>query len=230
MGRPGDHAGPTLVASVNDSLDAGAVAAWVTGYAAAFRAASAELDELDRQSGDGDFGSNLLSAIERIDGDIASGQAQSPAALFSSVSKAFMHAGGTSGPLFGVWFREFARASGESTIDREELAAGSAAGLAAVVALGHATPGDKTMVDAMAPAAEALAAAAAGPGDIGEALAAAARAARAGADATADLVARRGRASYVGELSRGVRDAGAEAVAMFFEAGRAALATTGDHL
>lgn len=215
---------------MSNSLDAGAVTAWVTGYAAAFRAASGALDELDRQGGDGDFGSNLLSAIDRIDADLAGAQEQTPAALFRSVSKAFMHAGGTSGPLFGVWFRELARASDEQTIDGDGLARGCAAGLAAVVALGHAAPGDKTMVDALAPAADALAAGAAGAGDIREDVAAAARAARAGADATAELVARLGRASYVGELSRGVRDAGAEAVAMFFEAGSEALAATGDHL
>jgi dihydroxyacetone kinase-like protein len=215
---------------VSGSLDGGEVRSWVAGYASAFRAAGAELDELDRQGGDGDFGTNLMSAIGRIEEDLACAPDASAAQLFSSVSKGFMNAGGTSGPLFGVWFREFARASGSDGLDRDGLAGAAAAGLAAVIALGQAQPGDKTMVDAMAPAADALAAAATGPGDIREDVAAAATAARAGADATAELVARRGRASYVGELSRGVRDAGAEAVAMFFQAGREALPATGDHL
>jgi dihydroxyacetone kinase-like protein len=215
---------------VSDSLDGAAVRSWVAAYAAAFRAAGAELDELDRQGGDGDFGSNLMSAIGRIEADLAATTDASAAELFRFVSKGFMNAGGTSGPLFGVWFREFARASGEQGLDREGLAAAASAGLGAVVALGQAQPGDKTMVDAMAPAADALAAAGAEPGGIRDDVARAAGAARAGADATAELVARRGRASYVGELSRGVRDAGAEAVAMFFEAGRTALPATGDHL
>jgi dihydroxyacetone kinase-like protein len=215
---------------VGESLDAGDVRSWVAGYVAAFRAAGYELDELDRQGGDGDFGSNLMSAIGRIEDDLASAPDASPAQLWGSVSKAFMNAGGTSGPLFGVWFREFARASGPDGLDRHGLAAGAAAGVAAVTALGQAQPGDKTMVDAMAPAADALAAASGGPGNIREDIAAAAGAARAGADGTAELVARKGRASYVGELSRGVRDAGAEAVAMFFEAGREALSAPGDHL
>ena len=215
---------------MSGALDGSAVRSWVAGYAVAFRAAGAELDELDRQGGDGDFGSNLMSAIGRIEDDLASSPEGSAAELFSSVSKAFMNAGGTSGPLFGVWFRDFARASGEDGLDRAGLAAAAAAGLAAVLALGQAQPGDKTMADAMAPAADALATASAQPGDIRDDVVAAAAAARAGADATAALVARKGRASYVGELSRGSRDAGAEAVAMFFEAGREALPAAGDHL
>jgi dihydroxyacetone kinase-like protein len=216
---------------VTDALDGPAVAAWLAGYASAFRAAGADLDELDRQSGDGDFGSNLLSAIDRIEGDLASSGESSVAELFASASKAFMHAGGTSGPLFGVWFREFARASGERGLDREGLATATSAGLAAVRGLGNAEPGDKTMVDAMAPVAQALAAIAATPQrGVRDDVATAAAAARAGVDATAELVARRGRASYVGELSRGVRDAGAEAVAMFFEAGCAVLFGSDDHL
>ncbi|HEY1776603.1 MAG TPA: dihydroxyacetone kinase subunit DhaL [Solirubrobacteraceae bacterium] len=215
---------------MGDSLDGEAVRAWVAGFAADFRSASGELDDLDRQSGDGDFGTNLRSAIDRIDADLASAPTSSPAELFRSVSKAFMHAGGTSGPLFGVWFREFARASGELELDREGLARGASAGLQAVLALGQAQPGDKTMVDAMSPVAGVLSTAAAQERDIREDIADAAAAARGGAEATAELVARRGRASYVGELSRGVRDAGAEAVAMFFEAGRSALSANGDHL
>ena len=204
--------------------------AWVAAYAGAFRAAAADLDELDRQGGDGDFGANLMTAIDRIDGDLAGGGESTPVEIFASVSKAFMHAGGTSGPLFGVWFREFSRAASEGGIDREGLRRAAAGGLEAVLRLGHAEPGDKTMVDAMSPVADTLAAAESQQRDIRQDVADAAQAARAGADATAELVAKRGRASYVGELSRGVRDAGAEAVAMFFEAGSTALPPDGDHL
>jgi len=230
VGRAGADTSAALVAAVASSLDGDAVRAWVAGFAAAFRSATAELDDLDRQSGDGDFGTNLRSAIDLIEGDLASAPESSPGECFASVSKAFMHAGGTSGPLFGVWFREFARASDERELGREGLDHAASAGLAAVLVLGHAEPGDKTMVDAMAPVADVLGAAAAQSRDIREDLADAAAAARAGAAATTELVARRGRASYVGELSRGVPDAGAEAVAMFFEAGRDALPVTGDHL
>ena len=201
-----------------DALDADAVHAWITGFAEAFRSAQSELDELDRRSGDGDFGSNLLSAIERLERALEVAPTTASAA-FGDVSTAFMHAGGTSGPLFGVWFREFARASGgPGGLDRRALAEAAANGVTAVQSLGQAVVGDKTMVDAMAPAADVLARAAEQSRGLADDLADAAAAAREGADATAELVARRGRASYIGEVSRGVRDPGAEAVAMFFEA------------
>jgi dihydroxyacetone kinase-like protein len=201
-------------------LDGDAVRAWVGGFAVTFRAARPELDELDRQSGDGDFGSNLLSAIDRIEDELEGDPGAGAGEVFATVSKAFMHAGGTSGPLFGVWFREFARASAEAGgLDRGGLARAISGGLAAVESLGHARPGDKTMVDAIAPAADALVRSAGELRELSDDLADAAAAARAGAEETAGLIARRGRASYVGEASRGVCDPGAVAVAMFFEAG-----------
>ena len=129
-----------------------------------------------------------------------------------------MHTGGTSGPLFGMWFAQLARAAGGAeAIGLSELAAGVDAGLQGIQRLGGAKPGDKTMVDALAPASAALAEAAACCVGLASGLAAAATAARAGADATTDLVARRGRASYVGEAARGVCDPGALTVALFFE-------------
>jgi phosphoenolpyruvate---glycerone phosphotransferase subunit DhaL len=198
-------------------VDAAAARAWIEAFAAAFEAHREELNDLDRRSGDGDFGTNLNSALERVRTALAGGELATPADVFAAVSGAFMATGGTSGPLFGMWFRELSRAtSAEGALGVEALAAAAGAGVAAVQRLGGAQVGDKTMVDAMVPAAEALAAAA-GQG-LAAALAAAAQAARAGADSTADLVARRGRASYVGEAARGVHDPGAVTVALFFEA------------
>jgi dihydroxyacetone kinase-like protein len=209
---------------VAELLDGDAARAWVGAFAQAFRAASAELDDLDRQSGDGDFGSNLLSAIDHVENGLAAAPDADAAAVFTALSKAFMQAGGTGGPLFGVWFREFARASADAGgLDRGGLVRAVSVGLTAVQKLGSAEPGDKTMVDAIAPAAEALAGSAEDSQTLGAAIAVAGAAARSGADATAELIARRGRASYVGELSRGVRDPGAVAVAMFFEAGAGAV-------
>jgi dihydroxyacetone kinase-like protein len=210
---------------VGETLDGDAVRAWIADFAAAFRSRRVELDELDRRSGDGDFGSNLLSAIERVELELEAAPLAAPSETFTALASAFMDAGGTSGPLFGIWFREFARASaGAAGLDRDALADASAKGLAAVQRLGGAGVGDKTMVDAMSPAADSLAAGAAQARELRADLAGAAMAARAGADATAELIARRGRASYVGEVSRGVRDPGAEAVAMFFEAATRSLA------
>jgi dihydroxyacetone kinase-like protein len=102
------------------------------------------------------------------------------------------------------------------------LAAGVSAGLAVIQRLGKASVGDKTMVDAMAPAAEALTTASGRGDDPGTALVAAAAAAQVGAESTRDLVASRGRASYVGEVARGILDPGAVTVALFFRAGAVA--------
>jgi phosphoenolpyruvate---glycerone phosphotransferase subunit DhaL len=210
---------------VEEALDGSGVEAWIRSFTAAFRAHRDELDELDRRSGDGDFGTNLLSAIERTDAGL--GEPDDAGEAFAALATAFMHAGGTGGPLLGVWFRAFARAAtAAGELDLAALAAGAQHGVDAVAKLGGAQPGDKTMLDAMAPAASALAAAAERSGGLASALAGAAAAAREGVEATAALVARRGRASYVGEVSRGVRDPGAVAVALFFEAGQRALGGT----
>jgi dihydroxyacetone kinase-like protein len=204
---------------VADSVDAAAARAWIEAFRAAFEAQREELNDLDRRGGDGDFGTNLHSALERVRTAFADEVPATGGDVFAAVSGAFMETGGTSGPLFGMWFRELSRAApGEASLGVEALAAAAAAGVGAVQRLGGAEVGDKTMVDAMVPAADALAAAAQDGQPLAAALAAAAQAARAGADSTAELVARRGRASYVGEAARGVHDPGAVTVALFFEA------------
>jgi dihydroxyacetone kinase phosphoprotein-dependent L subunit len=203
---------------VVSGLDAGAAHAWAQAFLDAAEREVDALGDLDRASGDGDFGANLLTSIRAARARLAEGPGERPADAFSALSAAFMASGGTSGPLFGMWYRELARASGEAAaIGASELASGMTGGLETVCRLGGAAVGDKTMIDAMAPAAESLAEAAAAGAAAADALAAAARAARAGADATASLVARRGRASYVGEAARGVVDPGAATVALFLE-------------
>jgi dihydroxyacetone kinase-like protein len=172
-----------------DLLGSRAARGWIESFAGSADHHSKELGELDRQSGDGDFGANLQATVGRIRGLIDDGDA-SVAGVFDCVSKAFMNAG----------------------------ARGTAGGLEVVQRLGGAKVGDKTMVDALEPAAHALGAAAAARAELADGLAASARAARDGADSTASLLARRGRASYVGEVARGVLDPGAVAVALFFEA------------
>jgi dihydroxyacetone kinase-like protein len=200
-------------------LDAAAARAWLAGFADVFSTMREELDDLDRQSGDGDFGSNLELAIERFQHDLEQDAADTPGAVFGVVARAFMHTGGTSGPLFGMWFAQLARAAGTApAIGLAELAGGVDGGLQGIQRLGGAVPGDKTMVDALAPAAAALARATEAGEGLDAGLAAAAAAAREGADATTTLIARRGRASYVGEAARGVCDPGALTVALFFEA------------
>lgn len=172
------------------------------------------LGDFDRRSGDGDFGTNLTSAFNRVRDEIAESGPDTYASWLTAVSRGFLGTGGTSGPLFGMFFRDLARCAGADSPTLAELSDGLNAGLATVQRYGKAEVGHKTMVDALAPAARALAEQVAVGTDPAEALDAAAGAAQDGALSTRDIVARRGRASYVGEVSRGVLDPGAVAVAL----------------
>jgi len=200
-----------------DTLDAGAARAWVEAFADAFDQRRDELNELDRRSGDGDFGTNLHGALLRTREKLAAGDVVTVRDVFGAASSAFLAAGGTSGPLFGMWFKELARAAvAPEEMGVEALATAFSAGARTVQAMGKSQVGDSTMVDAMVPAAAAIQLAAEEGRSLADALSAAAAAAAAGAESTVNLVARRGRASYVGELGRGVLDPGAAAVALFF--------------
>jgi dihydroxyacetone kinase-like protein len=127
--------------------------------------------------------------------------------------------GGASGPLYGTFFLRMGMAAGAvGTFDGPALGAALRAGLEGVVARGKAETGDKTMYDAMAPALDAYDAAIAGGSTIPDAAAAAFAAAQTGRDATEPLVARKGRASYLGERSAGHLDPGATSTALLFQA------------
>ncbi|GAA0323785.1 dihydroxyacetone kinase subunit DhaL [Actinoallomurus spadix] len=191
--------------------------AWIERFIAEVERRGAELTELDRRAGDGDYGTNLTSAVRRATAGLEASGADTPEAVFTAVSNAFLNTGGTSGPLFGMWFREFAKALG-AKITAKALSEAATNAAAVVQRLGKAEVGHKTMVDAMVPAARALAEAAERDADATTALRAAAAAAQEGAASTEDLLARRGRASYVGEHARGVVDPGALTVAWFFDA------------
>lgn len=186
--------------------------AWVQRFIDTFADEREALTELDRRAGDGDFGTNLAAALRRATTRLEKGPADTPAEVFTRVSEGFLDTGGTSGPLFGMWFRELGKALSAGAGARQ-LADGVSAGVATVQRLGKASVGDKTMVDAMTPAAEAMTGA-----DLAADLAAAAAAARTGATSTEPLRARRGRSSYVGDVAVGVLDPGAVTVALFFEA------------
>lgn len=185
---------------------------WVHAYIARVVDGHEELNDLDRRAGDGDFGDNLLGIAQRTGQAMTDG---TPA--FAALAGACRAAGGTSGPLFGMWFRGFARDAGDP-LTVALLAAAARDGLDSVRRAAGAQVGDNTMVDAMEPAVRALEAA---DGGVDAALAAAARAAQAGAESTRDLLGRRGRSSYVGDHARGVLDPGAVAVAWFFTAATA---------
>ena len=201
-------------------FDGSFTAAWMRRFAASVAATEDRLTDLDQRAGDGDFGVNLRagldSATARLDRSPLAGR---PAcAPLETAATAFLDdVGGTSGPLFGLLLSELAAAvAGEDdTLTVRALAAGATAGLAAIQRVGEARPGDKTLVDALAPAAAVLTRSAPGLRP-DRALAAAADAAWEGVRGTALLRARRGRASYLGERASGIADPGAVGVGLLF--------------
>jgi phosphoenolpyruvate---glycerone phosphotransferase subunit DhaL len=182
------------------------------------------LGDLDRQAGDGDFGNNLTSAFTRVRREVQATSPEFYSQWLTAVSRGFLGTGGTSGPLFGMFFRDLARCTAAPAPTLDELAQGLQNGVATVQRYGKAEVGHKTMVDAMIPASEALSAQVAGGNAAVSALEAAASAAVEGARRTRDIIARRGRASYVGEVARGVLDPGAAAVAIMLQCAAAAAA------
>ncbi|MGW4077223.1 dihydroxyacetone kinase subunit DhaL [Streptomyces asiaticus] len=211
-----------------------AVMDWMTRFAATVRSVEPELTALDQKAGDGDFGANLVTgmdgvrrALDALAAGAGNGERErrSPDAPLDAAARVFLDdVGGTSGPLFGLLFQELADALGMAADPpgTAALALGTAAGAAAIQRVGEAEVGDKTMVDALVPAARALASCEP-TADPAHALHVAAVAAHRGARSTTDLRARRGRASYTGDHSRGVPDPGALAVALLFASAHAEL-------
>jgi dihydroxyacetone kinase-like protein len=176
------------------------------------------LSELDSQGGDGDHGTTMARAMDRLEGALESGAPPALGPLLQAVGWAIMGVdGGATGPLLGSFFMAMAPpAASTERLDAAGLAALFEAGLAGVRQNTRAQIGDKTMIDALEPAVEALAAAAAESADITAALERAARAAESGAAATAQMAARFGRAKHLGERSKGHRDPGATSISLIF--------------
>lgn len=191
-------------------------------FATRIHAAKEELTQLDSAIGDADHGINMDRGMTAILGLLPGLQDGDAGTLFKQTGmKLISTVGGASGPLYGTFFLRLGTAFGPATeIGPTELAAGFRAGLEGVIARGKAGLDDKTMVDAMVPAVEALEA---GIGDLPAALEAAAVAAAEGRDRVTPLVARKGRASYLGERSAGHQDPGATSTTILFESLRDAL-------
>ena len=194
---------------------------WVRRSAEVISEHRVELITLDREIGDGDHGENMdrgfQAVVPKLD-DLPAGS--TPGDVLKLVATTLISTvGGAAGPLYGTAYLRAATAAGDAvSLDGKAVAAILTAGRAGVVARGKAEPGDKTMVDAWTPAVDAAEQAAADGTDAAGVLAAAATAAEAGAVATEPLVARKGRASYLGERSAGHRDPGAESSALLLRA------------
>ncbi|MFE3191372.1 dihydroxyacetone kinase subunit DhaL [Nocardia sp. NPDC059240] len=199
------------------------VAAWVREFAALIDAHADELTALDAAIGDADHGTNMQRGMAAAVAALSDSTPETPAEVAKQTALVLIRTiGGASGPLFGTFFLRFAAAV-ESGSDITDFARAFRAGLDGVIARGKAEPGDKTMVDTLGPAADALDKAVAGGADAAAALDAAVAAAAAGRDATTPLVARKGRASYLGERSAGHQDPGATSAALLVAAARSAL-------
>jgi dihydroxyacetone kinase-like protein len=199
-------------------LDVGFFLAWISRAAAAVSAEKNRLTELDRAIGDGDHGTNLSRGLTAV---LAALDAEPPDTPRSALTKVGMtlisSVGGASGPLYGTFFRRMGRAfDDETSVSLARLAEAFQAGLDGVIKLGSAQRGDKTMVDAIAPAIEALRSAAADGVSAAQAIADAADVAEAGALETIPWRARKGRASYLGERSEGHEDPGAASSALLW--------------
>jgi dihydroxyacetone kinase-like protein len=202
-------------------VDAGTVRSWLAASAAAIREQRDYLTQLDAAIGDADHGANMdrgfTAVLERLDGD---SPAEPPGKLLLTAGSTLVSTvGGASGPLWGTALRRAGRVLGEADeFGAEELVAALDAALAGVVDLGAASEGEKTMVDALAPAVRALREQVGNGAGLADALAAARQAGEEGMRATVPLQALKGRASYLGERSIGHQDPGATSTALILAA------------
>jgi phosphoenolpyruvate---glycerone phosphotransferase subunit DhaL len=201
------------------SVDAGTVKRWVETAAATLHEQRDYLTQLDAAIGDADHGTNMdrgfTAVVAKLDGLDAP-----PGKLLTAVGSTLVSTvGGASGPLWGTAFRRAGKALGDAPdFGPHALADALAAALAGVVELGAAQEGDKTMVDALAPAVRALQSELDSGGDLASAVAAARAAGEEGMRATTPLQALKGRASYLGERSIGHQDPGATSTALILAA------------
>lgn len=189
-----------------------------------------QLNRLDAAAGDGDLGVTMAAAAEALKQAVSEPHGDLASLLRACGAKIAKVAPSTCGTLVATGFLAAARATeGPSSPPLELLARLIAAAEAEIERRGKAAPGDRTMLDALAPAAELLRAAAADGLDLATALQRSAEAARAGAERTARMVPRAGRARWLSERSHGHVDAGAAFIALTFEAahGRLGLITGG---
>jgi phosphoenolpyruvate---glycerone phosphotransferase subunit DhaL len=207
-------------ASGRMSLGHDDVVRWIRVFAAEVSANKEQLTQLDAAVGDGDHGINMdrgMSAVlAKLD---AATEEQDIGALLKTVGMTLVSTvGGAGGPLYGTLFLQMGTAvSGKDQLDPDDWAAALEAGIAGVQARGKAEPGDKTMIDALIPGRDALKSALAEGASFEDALRQSADAAGQGMRDTIPLVARKGRASYLGERSAGHQDPGATSSHLLLE-------------
>jgi phosphoenolpyruvate---glycerone phosphotransferase subunit DhaL len=211
----------TEKASGSMSLGHDDVLRWIRAFAAEVETNKEYLTQLDAAVGDGDHGINMqrgmAAVLVKVD---TPAEAQDIGALLKTVGMTLVSTvGGAGGPLYGTLFLQMGTAvSGKEELGPDDWAAALEAAIAGVQARGKAEPGDKTMIDALIPGRDALKAALAEGATFPDALRKSADAAKQGMQDTVPLVARKGRASYLGERSAGHQDPGATSSHLLLEA------------
>jgi phosphoenolpyruvate---glycerone phosphotransferase subunit DhaL len=187
------------------------VVRWVSAFAEAIAENKEYLTALDAAIGDADHGINMNRGMQSVMAKLQAGNPKDIGALLKTVGMALVSSvGGAGGPLYGTFFLQLgSKAIGKDELTDDDWVAMLAAAVEGVQGRGKAEPNEKTMVDALIPARDALAAAVAAGETFANALHASAAAAEEGMKATIPLVARKGRASYLGERSAGHQDPGA---------------------
>jgi len=201
-------------------MDASTFRAWIDEAARLVVDNADHLTHLDAAIGDADHGVNLRRGFQAAVTTLAETAPATPAAVLSAVGRSLISkTGGASGPLYGTAFRRAAKLLGEDAeVDPVQLGAALQAALDGIRQLGAANEGDKTMVDAFAPAVRAYQAVVDDGGDLAEATRAAAEAAEQGLRKTAGMQARKGRASYLGARTVGHEDPGAASTVLILRA------------
>lgn len=203
------------------TLDTAWTVRWIRRSAEVLAASRAALNTLDRDIGDGDHGENMDRGFQAILPKLENLAIETaPGAVLKLVATTLISTvGGAAGPLYGTAFLKAAGAVGTAqSLDAAALVALVTAARDGIVLRGKAEEGDKTMIDAWTPAVNAAAAAQAAGSGVGALLLAAADAAASGAQATEPLVARKGRASYLGERAIGHRDPGSQSTSLLLRA------------
>ncbi|MET7482303.1 dihydroxyacetone kinase subunit DhaL [Streptomyces sp. NPDC005538] len=191
-------------------LDADFFRRWMTATAASVAREAERLTDLDSPIGDADHGANLQRGFTAVAATLEKEAPATPGAVLTLAGRQLISTvGGASGPLYGTLLRRTGKALGDAAeVSEAEFAEALRVGVDAVMTLGGAAPGDKTMIDALVPAVDALP----------DGFAAARAAAEEGAVATTPLQARKGRASYLGERSIGHQDPGATSSSLLIAA------------
>jgi len=205
---------------MTDTVSSASLQEWIRAFARLVAENRNHLTDLDAAIGDGDHGANMDRGMRAAVAALDEAKPETAAALFTKVGMTVVSTvGGASGPLFGTLFLRMGASLGDAVeVTLPEFATALSAGLDGIVARGKAEAGDKTMYDALDPAVTALARGVSDGLAKADALKLALVAAESGRDATTPMLARKGRASYLGERSVGHQDPGATSIALLMAA------------